>query len=172
VRALAQALGIGLFDTYDSGDNVYLNNGQRSTFSDSSPTGSAPLDPVILPDLTTAVTQLDEMAAEIPVDAPWTAAKATQYDSQTLQSWAEANSVTPQFRQLTTTACQPIFGAESRELSLLYVLFYIASRATRPIKARSSATSTPARGRSSGASRAARSSSRSRSRPTWASRWC
>jgi len=74
VRALAQALGIGLFDTYDSGDNVYLNNGQRSTFSDSSPTGSAPLDPVILPDLTTAVTQLDQMAAEIPVDAPWTAA--------------------------------------------------------------------------------------------------
>jgi len=52
VLALAQALGIGLFDTYDSGDNVYLNNGQRSTFSDSSPTGSAPLDPVILPDLT------------------------------------------------------------------------------------------------------------------------
>ena len=78
VLALAQALGIGLFDTYDSGDNVYLNNGQRSTFSDSSPTGSAPLDPVILPDLTTAVTQLDQMATEIPVDAPWTAAKATQ----------------------------------------------------------------------------------------------
>ena len=127
VLALAQALGIGLFDTYDSGDNVYLNNGQRSTFSDSSPTGSAPLDPVILPDLTTAVTQLDQMATEIPVDAPWTAAKATQYDAQTLQSWAEANSVTPQFRQLATTACQPIFGAESRELSLLYVLFYIAS---------------------------------------------
>ena len=74
MRALAQALGIGLFDTYDSGDNVYLNNGQRSTFSDSSPTGSAPLDPVILPDLTTAVTQLDQMATEIPVDAPWTAA--------------------------------------------------------------------------------------------------
>ena len=127
VLALARTLGVGLFDTYDSGDNVYLNNGQRSTFSDSSPTGSAPLDPVILPDLTTAVTQLNQMATEIPVDAPWTAAKPTQYDSQTLQSWTEANSVTPQFRQLATTACQPIFGAESRELSLLYVLFYIAS---------------------------------------------
>ena len=44
-----------------------------------------------------------------------------------MSRWAEANSVTPQFRQLATTACQPIFGAESRELSLLYVLFYIAS---------------------------------------------
>ena len=127
VLALAEALGIGLFDTYDTGDNVYLSNGQRSTFSDTSPTGSAPADPVILPDLTTVVTQLDQMSTEVPVDAPWTAAKAAQYDAQTLQSWLEQNSVTPQFRQLATTACEPIFGSESRELSLLYVLFYIAS---------------------------------------------
>jgi hypothetical protein len=63
----------------------------------------------------------------VPVDAPWAAAKASQYDAQTLLSWLEQNSVTPQFRQLATTACEPIFGSESRELSLLYVLFYIAS---------------------------------------------
>jgi monoamine oxidase len=127
VLALAKALGIGLFDTYDTGDNVYLSDGRRSTFSDSSPSGSAPLDPVILPDLATVVTQLDQMSTEVPVDAPWAAAKASQYDAQTLQSWLEQNSVTPQFRRLATTACEPIFGSESRELSLLYVLFYIAS---------------------------------------------
>jgi monoamine oxidase len=127
VLALAKALGIGLFDTYDTGENVYYSDGQRSTFSDTSPTGSAPMDPVILADLATVVTQLDQMSTEVPVDAPWTAAKASQYDAQTLQSWLEQNSVTPQFRRLATTACEPIFGAESRELSLLYVLFYIAA---------------------------------------------
>jgi monoamine oxidase len=127
VLQLADEMGVGKFDTYDTGDNVYLNNGNRSTFSDTGPAGSAPLDPVILPDLATVVAQLDQMSTEVPVDAPWTAAKAAQYDSQTLAQWAEANSVTPQFRQLATTACEPIFGAESRELSLLYVLFYIAS---------------------------------------------
>jgi monoamine oxidase len=124
---LAKDMGVGLFDTYDTGDNVYVSGGQRSTFSDTSPTGSAPLDPAILADLATVVTQLDQMSTEVPVDAPWTAAKAAQYDAQTLQSWLESNSVTPQFRQLATTACEPIFGAESRELSLLFVLFYIAS---------------------------------------------
>jgi monoamine oxidase len=125
--ALAKSLSVGLFDTYDTGDNVYYSGGQRSTFSDTAPTGSAPLDPVIAADLATVVTQLDQMSTEVPVDAPWTAAKAAQYDAQTLQSWLEQNSVTPQFRQLATTACEPIFGAESRELSLLFVLFYIAS---------------------------------------------
>jgi monoamine oxidase len=125
--ALAKEMGVGTFDTYDTGDNVYYSGGQRSTFSDTSPTGSAPLDPLILPDLATVVSNLDSMSTEVPVDAPWTAAKAVQYDSQTFSSWLEQNSVTPQFRQLATTSAQPIFGAETRELSLLYVLFYIAS---------------------------------------------
>ena len=37
------------------------------------------------------------------------------------------NTVTPQFRELSPVATRPIFGAEPRELSLLFVLFYIAS---------------------------------------------
>jgi monoamine oxidase len=127
VLALASALGVGTFDTYDDGDNVYLRDGNRSTYSDSGPTGSAPPDPVILPDLTTVVTRLDQMSTEVPVNAPWTAARAAEYDGQTLADWLQTNSVTPQFRQVATTACEPIFGAESREPSLLYVLYYIAA---------------------------------------------
>jgi monoamine oxidase len=124
---LAKALGVKTFDTYDTGDNVYINNGQRSTFSDTGATGSAPLDPAILPDLTLSITQLDQMSTEVPVDAPWAAAKAAEYDGQTLESWIKANTANPDFRKLVDTACRPIFGTESRELSLLFVLFYIAA---------------------------------------------
>jgi monoamine oxidase len=73
------------------------------------------------------VSQLDQMSTEVPVDAPWEAAKAGSYDNQTLQSWIEQNSVTPQFRELVPAATRPIFGAEPGELSLLFVLFYIAA---------------------------------------------
>ena len=45
----------------------------------------------------------------------------------TLQSWLEQHSLTQRFRELAATATRPIFGAEPRELSLLFVLFYIAS---------------------------------------------
>jgi monoamine oxidase len=125
--ALGEKMGVKRFDTYDTGENLYIANGQRMRFSDTSPAGSAPLDPTILPDLLQFVTRLDEMSKEVPVDAPWSAAKAAEYDAQTLQQFVDENTVTPEFRTLASIATRPIFGAEPRELSLLYVLFYIAS---------------------------------------------
>jgi monoamine oxidase len=127
ILSLAKRFNVPTFPTFDDGDNVFVSSDGRMTYSDTGPTGTAPPDPAIIPDLALVVQQLDQMATEVPVDAPWEAAKAGQYDSQTLQSWIEANSLTPQFRELVPTATRPIFGAEPSELSLLFVLFYIAS---------------------------------------------
>jgi len=127
VLALAQELGVGTFDTYDTGDNVYVSGGQRSTYSDTGATGTAPLDPVILPDLALVVSELDQMSTQVPPGAPWESPHAAEWDGQTLESWINANSTTPQFRHLVPAATRPIFGCEPRDLSLLYVLFYIAS---------------------------------------------
>ncbi len=127
VIKLADTLGISRFPTYNEGENVYYADGQRSTFSDTLPTGSAPLDPVILADLATVVAALDEMATTVPPDAPWRAPRAKEWDSQTFETWLNANSTSERFRRLAAVACRPIFGGEPRELSLLFVLFYIAS---------------------------------------------
>src|SRR6478672_5124734 len=56
--ALAKEMGVEKFDTYDTGDNVYIADGSRSTYSDTGPLGTAPVDPLILADLTTVVTRL------------------------------------------------------------------------------------------------------------------
>ena len=128
VLGLMKELGIGTFDTYDTGDNVFYFGGQRSTFSDTSPFGAAPPDPRVAADIAQAITQLDQMSTSVPVDAPWTAANAEDWDSQTLYSWAKANSANSgDFLRVTTAATQAIFGAEPRDISLLYTLFYIAS---------------------------------------------
>src|SRR5207247_2594784 len=52
---------------------------------------------------------------------------AADWDGQTLETWIKANSVNPDFMKLVRAATRPIFGAEPRELSLLFTLFYIAS---------------------------------------------
>ena len=54
---------------------------------------------------------------------------AAEWDAQTLEhAGSTSNSVTPQFqRARRRLATRPIFGAEPRELSLLFVLFYIAA---------------------------------------------
>ncbi|OLE37603.1 MAG: hypothetical protein AUG48_04070 [Actinobacteria bacterium 13_1_20CM_3_68_9] len=128
ILALAKQFGVGKFPTFDEGNNVYINaKGMRSTYSDSGPLGTAPPDPALIPDITQAVTRLDQMSTKVPVDAPWHAASANDWDQQTLESWVRANSTNPQFRKIVSVATRPIFGAEPRELSLLFVLFYIAA---------------------------------------------
>ena len=128
VLALAKDLGVGTFPTYDTGQNVYVADGQRITWSDTGPTGTAPPDPLALPDLAVIVGKLDEMSKSVPVSAPWATQNAAQWDGQTLESWVNSEVVvTPRFRELLPVATRPIFGAEPREVSLLFVLFYIAS---------------------------------------------
>jgi monoamine oxidase len=128
ILALAKEFGVAKFPTFNDGDNVYVNSqGQRSTYSDTGPLGTAPPDPLILPELTQAVLQLDQMSTEVPVDAPWTASQVEDWDGQTLQTWIRDNSSTEAFRDLVPVATRPIFGGEPRDLSLLFVLFYIAA---------------------------------------------
>jgi len=138
ILALANAVGVGTFPTYDDGDDLYINNVDNplgligpQRYSDSGPlgglTGTAPPDPTIVAELTEVVQQLDQMSTQVPVGAPWTASSAASWDGQTLESWINANSVTPRFKALVPAATRPIFGAEPRELSLLFVLFYIAA---------------------------------------------
>lgn len=138
ILALASAVGVGTFPTYDTGDDIYINDVDNplgligpQRYSDSGPlgglTGTAPPDPTIVAELTEVVQQLDQMSTQVPVDAPWSASSASSWDGQTLASWIDSNSVTPRFKALVPAATRPIFGAEPRELSLLFVLFYIAA---------------------------------------------
>jgi monoamine oxidase len=134
ILALANAVGVGTFDTYDTGDDLYVNNVDNPVgligpmrYSDTGPLGTAPPDPTIAAELVEVVQQLDQMSTQVPVAAPWTASNAASWDGQTLQSWLDSNSVTPRFQALVPAATRPIFGAEPGELSLLFVLFYIAA---------------------------------------------
>jgi monoamine oxidase len=127
VLAALKRYGLKTFPTFNDGANVYVNSGDRSTFEDTGPTGSAPPDPLILAELATVVAQLDDMSTSVPVDAPWQAPDAANLDRQTLEDYIRANSVSERFRRLVPAATRPIFGAEPRELSLLFVLFYIAA---------------------------------------------
>jgi monoamine oxidase len=130
IAALVKELGIGTFPTYYKGNNVYVDSeGNAQTYDGSNPVfGTAPSDPRVAPDTAAVVVQLDSMASELSVKEPWAHPKAAEWDSTTLDSWIRQNSSgSKEFMDLVSAACEPIFGAEAREISLLYVLFYIAS---------------------------------------------
>jgi monoamine oxidase len=129
IQSLASELGVGLYPTYNTGNNVFVGgDGRREEFPSDSPLGTAPADPVVAPDIALAVAQLDDMATKVSVDEPWNAADAPEWDRQTLDTWLRAHtSGNPEFMAVTSAATEAIFGCEPGELSLLYTVFYIAA---------------------------------------------
>src|SRR5213596_3518939 len=128
IQALAAEVGVGTFPTYNTGNNVFYGPRGREEYPNDTPFGTAPVDPVVDPDIVLAVAQLDQMSSSVPVDRPWESSSAEQWDRQTLDTWLRANtSGSDEFMAVSAAATEAIFGCEPRELSLLYTLFYIAA---------------------------------------------
>jgi monoamine oxidase len=133
VYALARSLGIATYKTYNAGNYVdYSKVSGRTTFPGAS---RLPVDPGT-PNAGQGLVAFNNMAKQVPVDAPWTAAQAELWDSQTVETWMRAN-LNPSGQPpdvatnaLFSLAIESVFAAEPRDLSLLHVLFYTASAGT------------------------------------------
>ena len=126
IAALAKAMRVPTFKTYNTGTNVYQRLGTLKTYSGAIP----PAEPAAIGDIAVALANLDQMAKEVPLAAPWTAPKAREWDSQTLESWKLANMTTEEGRLLLDLGIEAVFAGEPRDVSLLHVLFYIHSAGT------------------------------------------
>lgn len=120
---LAEQVGATTFPTYVDGENIEYHEGQRSTYSDAIPMH----DPMVTMELIETMLELNMMAQEVPLDAPWDAPKALEWDSQTFDTWIRDHVSSEGARMWITLAIQAIFSAEPRDLSLLHALFYIHS---------------------------------------------
>ena len=84
VAALAKQLKIPTFRIYDIGKDVYIAGGERLTYSDRGPFGTAPPDPTIAGELATLVLAIDQLATTVDVAKPWDAPNAVALDGQTI----------------------------------------------------------------------------------------
>ncbi len=91
------------------------------------------------------LTRIDSMAAEIDVSAPWSHPDARAWDAMSLGEFIRRNAVNARgVGNLIKSWTQPGFGADPDELSLLFVLWYVAcggNETTPGTFARSSDTS-------------------------------
>ena len=117
MAALARALGVDTYPTYAEGAQVVVVEGERVV-------GDFP--PSLHAEYATVVEKLQAMAATVPVDAPWTASLAQEWDSQTLRSWLVSTGASPDLLAVFGSVSD-LWGAEARDVSLLYALFYIAA---------------------------------------------
>src|SRR5262249_49379377 len=81
-------------------------------------------------DLEAALLILASMAKTITPGKPWTAAKAEEWDSQSFYTWTRAHTISDGARVLFDEFVSAVLSAKSKEVSLLYVLNYVASPGT------------------------------------------
>jgi monoamine oxidase len=123
VLGLIAELGLELFDTYDHGDYMVSIGGRTKRF-----TGDTfGLPPHVLVEVGISQKRLESMAAKVPLDSPWTAPKAADWDAQSLETWLRRNLRFERSREFWRAITAAIFSAEASEMSLLHFLFYCHS---------------------------------------------
>ncbi len=135
IAALARELGIETFPTYDEGRHLIEIGGKLASYSGPI-TGasigllrdlSRAISPLALVDFEQARARLDRMARSVPLEEPWLAPKALEWDGQTFATWVRRNTRTTAAGSLFELACEAVWAAEPSDVSLLHVLFYTRS---------------------------------------------
>jgi monoamine oxidase len=116
-------VGVATFPVYNDGSNVLISAGSRSFY----PAATGIPDDPELQHALGVLLRLDALAKQVGVAAPWKHAKARQYDGQTLAQWLAPQGISPRSKSIVDTICESVWGAEPEDLSLLYVLQYVAA---------------------------------------------
>ena len=123
VLSLISELGLETFPTYVKGTNVFERGGRLGRYKGTIPK----VNPIGLAELGLLLKRLNRMASKVPPEAPWRAANAADWDSQTFETWMRRNVRTGVARDILRLAIIGVWAAEPRDVSLLHVLFYIRS---------------------------------------------
>lgn len=135
IAALARELDVGTFPTHDEGRHL-IEIGGKLTAYEGPITGaslsllrdlSRAISPLALIDFERARARLDRMARSVPLEQPWLAPKAPEWDGQTFATWVRANTRTTAARTFFELATEAVWAAEPSDVSLLHVLFYTRS---------------------------------------------
>jgi monoamine oxidase len=124
MHALTKEMGVSVFPTNVRGDNVLATGGKVRRYKGDIPR----ISPVALLSAAQAISRMNAMAKTLPVDAPWDAAKALEWDAQSCRSWLTPVHVPTRLaRDLIEATIRACFAAELSEVSLLNWLFLVRS---------------------------------------------
>ena len=116
-------LGLETFPTFGEGANLFERGGALRRYSGTIPR----VNPVGLAETALVMARLNRMARTISPQAPWEAAKAARWDSQTFATWMRRNIRSGVARDLIRLGVWAVWAVEPEDLSLLHFLFYVRS---------------------------------------------
>lgn len=120
IAETAASVGVKRFASHDEGERITYYRGRRVHY-----TGLAPrVSPLVLADFAQAIVRIERLVRTIPVDRPWDAPRAREWDSQTFWGWCRRNIASEGARALIALGTECAFCASPADISFLHVLLY------------------------------------------------
>jgi monoamine oxidase len=123
LAALAEELSVETFPQYSSGEKILDVRGRRSTYRGTIPS----LAPWRLAELHFVLQRIEGLTKRTVLGDPLASPDAALHDGCTLEEWTRRNVVSRTVQSIMASAIRTVFGAEPRDLSMLFFLSYLRS---------------------------------------------
>ncbi len=122
IFALAAEVGASTYKTWVKGAHLLIGGGRTRRY-----TGLIPkISPLAVGTIALAQVRLDRMSKQVPLEAPWTAKRAAEWDNRTVASWMEHSGIRTKIaRDLFEMAVRGLFTGDLNDVSFLHMLFLI-----------------------------------------------
>ena len=129
ILRLAAEMGIGTYPTFSDGAVILEIDGAVTRVGGSGGGGNIPGMGIVEAVANSVIGDVDRMADAVPLEAPWNASKAAEWDSQSIAGWIDDNFPDPTELVQSTLRSQValLFGSSPSETSVLGLLFQIHS---------------------------------------------
>lgn len=122
IFGLAREVGVSTYKTWVKGAHLLIGEGRTRRY-----TGLIPkISPMAVASIAFAQAKIDRMAKRVPLDAPWTARRAAEWDSRSVAWYLERTGIrTTIARDLFEMAVRGLFTADLNDVSLLHLLLLV-----------------------------------------------
>jgi monoamine oxidase len=124
VYALMAEFGVPAYKQYIDGESMMIVGGKQHRYAGAIPWTVSPWATV---NLGIGLIKVRRMCRSIPLHAPWQARKAAEWDQISLATWLDKNILSQQARDMLDMALAGPYTSAASEVSLLWVLYQMAS---------------------------------------------
>jgi len=122
IFALAGEVGVSTYKTWVTGAHLLVDGERTRRY-----TGLIPkISPLAVLTIVRAQARIDRMAKHVPIEAPWTAKRAAEWDRRTVAWFIEHSGIRTQLgRDLFEMAVRGLFTGDLNDTSFLHLLFLV-----------------------------------------------
>ena len=122
IFGLAHEVGVTTYKTWVKGAHLLVDGDRTRRY-----TGLIPkISPLAVATIALAQMKIDRMSKQLPLDEPWKAKRAVEWDSRSVAWWLERSGIrTTIARDLFEMAVRGLFTGDLNDVSFLHMLFLV-----------------------------------------------